>query len=79
MLVAGDQLRIDGAREDRLGLRRLARLAGFNFNDLDGREAKRPTRRGRTFCIVARQGRLGRGAQLADADQRDAQGFWRPS
>jgi hypothetical protein len=74
VFVAGDQLRLAGPRQDRVGLGRLAGLARFDFNDLDGSKAERPARCGRPLSVVPRQASLGRGAQPADADQRNAQG-----
>jgi hypothetical protein len=73
VLVACDQLGLAGAGQDRLGLGRLAGLARLDFEDFDGGQAQRLARSAGPFGVVARQRRLGRRAQLADADQRDAQ------
>jgi hypothetical protein len=62
VLVAGDQLGALGARQDRLGFRRLAGLARLDLDDLDRAKSQRPTRRGRALGVVTRQRSLGRRA-----------------
>jgi hypothetical protein len=72
--IAGDQLRVRRPGQDRLGLRLLAGLAALSLDDLDRRQSQRATGGARPLGIDARQRRLGRGPEPADADQRDARG-----
>jgi hypothetical protein len=58
-------------RQDDLGLGRLARLAGFDLDDLHGPQAQGPTGRVRPRGPVEREFGFGRSPKPADAEQDD--------
>jgi hypothetical protein len=73
MFVAGDQRPLGEVREERLGLGRLPRATGLDFQDLDRGDPQGPAGGGRPRRPVQRQPRLGRCAQAPDADEDDGE------